>query len=131
MNAITLKVFYSFTQEMQSLVHEHARDDIDELVQQVALELLRAQPNDTAQTIFARARSAVRRFTQDVAHYAREIDEQRDEIADERDASALTRADCVREIAEREHITLRASQMRVKKQVERARLGDLFAGDAV
>jgi len=80
--------------------------------------------------IYSRARSRLRRATQDPAHYSAPLDiERHDAIADDdAEPTPARRAGIVREIAQRQRVTLRRAQQIVRRAVDRAMQGDLFAG---
>lgn len=130
MNALTLRTMSTFPDELQHRIRAHAYDDFDELVQQVALALLEAGRDDTMRAIFNRARSACRRFTQDIAHYGRDIEG----IADVADTPTHTpdggkkQREIAREIATDHGVTARRARQIIAAQLRRARQGDLFAG---
>ncbi|MHB1062835.1 MAG: hypothetical protein ACYC0G_13120 [Thiobacillus sp.] len=133
MNALTLRTLSTFPPELQSQVRAHRFDDIDELVQQVALALLEARRDDTIRTIFNRGRSACRRFTQDLAHYCRALDAVAGLAAADADADGqrrgLKRRDITRDIAETFRVTPQRAGQIVDEQLRRAAQGDFFADD--
>lgn len=130
MNALTARTLSTFPPELQSYIRSHHYDDIEELVQQVALALLEARRDDTMRSIFNRARSAVRRYTQNPAHYGRDIDGFAD-VADDNDPTNPPRGggkkrDLAREIAADHGVTTHRARQIIAKQMERAKQGDLF-----
>lgn len=129
MNALTLRTLSTFPTEHQSQVRAHRFDDINELVQQVALALLEANSDDTIRAIFNRARSATRRFRQNLAHYCRSLDAVENIAAGDvtETAAARTRRLTTREITADFGVTTRRGRQIVAAQIERARMGDLFA----
>lgn len=143
--SLTLRALATLPPELQKKIRAHRFDNQDDLIGQVVLELLEAGLDVAAVTnsgarlgqlgqVFDRARSAVRRFTQDPAHWSAghglddEIDPA-DVMAARTARRGGVRREAVLETAKREGITERAAQMRLKKTIERARWGDLFAGD--
>jgi hypothetical protein len=134
MNALTARTLATFPPELQAYIRTHSHDDVEELVQQVALALLEARRDDTMRSIFNRARSAVRRFTQNPAHYGRGrgIDGIADVAADDKDTpprGGKKRRELTREIAADRGVTSRRARQIVAAQVKRAKQGDLFADD--
>lgn len=132
MNALTIRTLATFPPELQARCRAHRfMDELDDLVQACAVELLQAHAGDTLAQIFSRARSACRRFTQDLAHYSREIDAELDAAPDDEPSpgGGGRRREITREVAARQGVTRRRAQMLVAEQIERARQGDLFAGD--
>lgn len=134
MNALTFRTLNTFPLEIQALIRAHAYEDIDELVQACAVELLKARRGDeTDLTIFKRARSAVRRLSQDPACYAIGIDDYAEVISAADTQAAVTarrgseRAGLVREVARLHKVSRRRAQQLLRRQVERAACGDLFA----
>lgn len=134
-DALTLRTLSTFPNELQHRIRAHAArfGDLDELVQQVALSLLEASRDDTMRAIFNRARSACRRFTQDLAHYNRALDAVAGLAAadadDDQPRRGLKRRDITRDMAETFRVTQRRAGQIVDKQLKRAAQGDLFAGD--
>jgi hypothetical protein len=130
-NALTFRALGALPMPLQAMarqhVQQHPADDIGELVSELAIaaiELADAATNPAH--IYNRARSRLRRATQDPAHYAAGIDiEWHDAIADD-ELSALCRRDIVRDVAARQHVTARRAQQLVKQQLARAAQGDLF-----
>lgn len=133
MNALTLRTMRTLPAELQHRIRAHRFDDADELVQQVALSLLEASRDDTMRAIFNRARSACRRFTQDLAHYGRALDRVADLAAadadDDQPRRGQKRRDITRDIAETFRVTPQRAGQIVDAQVRRAAQGDLFADD--
>lgn len=119
---------------LAALISAHAfADELQELVQEAALALT-ASPGDSVQAIYGRARSNVRRFSQDLAHYARGIDgiTEAEATAEqiELPAAKLTRKQARARIEADLGISTSAARRLLKKQLERMREnGDLFAGD--
>lgn len=129
-NALTLRTLATFPPELQTRCRAHIYDDFDELVQQVALALLEARRDDTLRAIFNRARSAVRRYTQNPAHYGRDIDGIAEDVAaDYTPAGGKKQREIAREISADHGVTTRRARQIIAAQVERAKQGDLFAGD--
>lgn len=132
MNALSHRVVATLSKTLQALIAAHRYDDLDELVQQVALARLEAEAGDSDDAIFSRARSAVRRQTQDVAHWSvghlDGFDIATDDVIAARTARrGSERADLVREVAQLRKVTRRRAQQLVKTQLERVVQGDLFA----
>lgn len=131
MNTLTLRTMLTFPPELQHSVRAHRFDDIDELVQQVALSLLEASRDDTMRAIFNRARSVARRFTQDLAHHSRSLESVADVAADGGDDGApraRKRRKIAREVSADFGVTTRRARQIIAAQVKRAQQGDLFGG---
>jgi hypothetical protein len=128
-SALTFRTLASLPPELQALpradVQEHPCDDLSEL-ELAALEITDAATD--ARRIYNRARSRLRRHTQDPAHYAIGIVFERHDIEKSAEQGSLRYADFVREAARQQHVTLRRAQQLVKQQLARAMQGDLFAG---
>lgn len=132
MNALTARTLSTFPVELQAYIRARSYDDTEELVQQVALALLEARRDDTMRSVFNRARSAVRRFTQNPAHYGRDIDGFADVATDDTDPTdpprGKKRRELAREIAADHGVSTRRARQIIAKQVRRAQQGDLFSG---
>lgn len=147
MNSLTLRALMALPQPLQQKVRAHRFDERDDLIGQVALELLEAGldvaavTNSTARLgqlgqVFNKARAAVRRFSQDPAHYSSRYGYGLEEEIDPDEVTAartrrrgVERREIVLETARRAGITERAAQLRVKKTLARATAnGDLFSG---
>jgi hypothetical protein len=131
MSSLTYRALAALPLPLQALARQHVAahpsDDLSELVSEIALAALElADAATDAQRIYSRARSRLRRHTQDVAHYAAGIDDAHHDIERDDEQCGLTRADIVREIAQRQRVTLRRGQQIVRRAVERASQGDLF-----
>mgnify|MGYP000185608724 CR=1 FL=1 len=134
MNALTLRTLSTFPLELQHRIRAHAArfGDGDDLMQDVAEAWLSARSTDTLRTIFNRARSANRRFTQDLAHYARSLGAVADLAAadaDDQPRRGLKRRDITRDLAETFGVTPQRAGQIVDAQLKRAEQGDLFADD--
>lgn len=131
MNALTARTLATFPAEIQAQILSHRFDDLDELVQAAALALLEARSGDTMSQIFKRARSAARRFTQDLAHHSRPLDAVAEvAVADRQEPTPTRRRDITREIVQAHGVTPRRARQIVAGQIERARMnGDLFGDD--
>lgn len=131
MNALTARIFATFPPELQSQVRSHRFDDIDEVVQAVALALFEARGKTTMYQIFKRARSNVRRFSQDLARHSAGLDAVAEiAVADQQDPTPLRRRDITREIVQQHGVTPRRARQIVAGQIERAKInGDLFLDD--
>lgn len=131
MNALTARIFATFPPELQSQVRSHRFDDIDEVVQAVALALFEARGKTTMYQIFKRARSNVRRFSQDLARHSAGLDAVAEiAVADQQDPTPLRRRDITRELAQTHGVTPRRARQIVAEQIERAKVNrDLFADD--
>lgn len=132
MNALSLRILATFPDGLQSLVRAHAYlGEIDELIQQVALALIEARHSDTLAKIFNRARSACRRYTQDLSHYSLGLDGiAADDKPDDEPppGGGRKRREITREAAADRGVTTRRARQIVAEQVRRAKQGDLFAG---
>lgn len=130
MNALTARTLCTLPAELQTQIRAHRfGDDLDELVQAAALALLEAHSGDTLAAIFKRARSAARRFTQDLAHHSAGLDDVGDVAAGRYEPTPLRRQDITREIVQQHGVTPRRARQIVAAQLERAKQGDLFAGN--
>jgi hypothetical protein len=134
-NGLTFRALGALPAPLQTLARAHARqhpsDSLDDLISELSLAALELADRTTdAACIYNRARSRLRRATQDPAHYVVGIDIERHDVEIEQDdePSSPRRADITREVAQRQRVSLRRAQQLVRRQVERARLGDLFAG---
>lgn len=124
----------TFPAPLAGLIRAHKyADEIADLAQEAALAML-AAPGASAATIYKRARSAVRRYTQNPAHYAAggdTLDALSD--GDTLDAAAdvpRTRRQIRRQIEADLGLSTRDAQRLLKKQLERMQEnGDLFAHD--
>jgi hypothetical protein len=136
MTALTWRALAALPPSLQELAWQHVMahpsDDIDDVISEVAVASLELGLAADAALVFNRARSRMRRASQDPAHYAVGIDIERHDVEIEGDdePSALRRADIVREIAQQRRVTQRRAQQLVKQQLARASQGDLFAGGA-
>lgn len=121
----------TFPAPLAALIRAHRyTDEIADLVQEAALAML-AAPGAPAQQVYKSARAAVRRFSQNPAHYGCSIDGISD--GDTLDAAADAPA-CRRQIRRQIEadlgISTRDAQRALKRQLERMREnGDLFAGN--
>jgi hypothetical protein len=136
MSSLTYRALAALPPALQALARQHIEhhpsDDINDLIGELALALLElADAATDAQRIYNRARSRLRRQTQDPAHYSAQLDIERHDIEQDDEPTPIRRADIVREIAARQRVTLRRAQQLVRRQIERAAQGDLFAGGAV
>lgn len=117
---------------LAALCRAHAYvDELQELVQEAALALL-AAPGDSAQRIYNRARSRVRRYKQNPAYYASNSTTSLDDLAapeaDNDELPALTRKQIRAQIQADLGLNTRDAQRLLKKQLKRMREnGDLFA----
>jgi hypothetical protein len=129
-SALTFRALAALPLPLQAMARQHIEhhptDDLGELVSEIAIAL--AELADAAtDRVFARARSRLRRQSQDPAHYAAGIDDAHHDIERDDEPSALCRRDIVRDVAARQHVTARRAQQLVKQQLMRAAMGDLFA----
>lgn len=131
MNALTARTLCTLPAELQTQIRAHRHDDLDELVQAAALALLEAKSSDTMSQIFKRARSAARRFTQDLAHHSRPLDAVAEvAVTDRQEPSPTRRRDITREIVQQHGVTQRRARQIVQEQIARAKANrDLFADD--
>jgi ABC-type transporter Mla subunit MlaD len=133
-NALTFRALGALPPALQQLARQHIEhhpyDDINDLIGELSLALLElADAAPDATRVFSRARSRLRRATQDVAHYAASIDDARHDTAQDDEPTPARRKDIVREVARQQHVSLRRAQQLVRRQIERAQIiGDLFAG---
>jgi hypothetical protein len=132
--SLSYRALAALPQPLQQLAWQHVQlhraDQLGELVSELAIAAIELADAD-AQQIFNRARSRLRRQTQDIAYYAAALDVERQDVAeDEEDEGEKPhfREEIVREIAQRHRVTLRRAQQIVRRQIERARAGDLFLG---
>lgn len=124
MNALTFSVLATFPLDLQHDIRAHAYDDLDELVQQCAISLLTASATDTLGEIFARARSATRRVTQDPAFWGRDVDIDAD--APVTIKKTIKKKTVVQQVAADQGVSDRRARQIVAEQLERAGQGDLF-----
>jgi gamma-glutamyl:cysteine ligase YbdK (ATP-grasp superfamily) len=128
-SSLTYRALAALPPALQALARQHVQlhptDDIGELVSEIALALLELAERSTDARIYSRARSRMRRATQDVAHYSAPLEHDIEQQDDE--PSLIRRADIVREVQQRQHVTRRRAQQIVRRAVERAMQGDLFA----
>jgi hypothetical protein len=138
--ALTFRALAALPQPLQAMarahVQQHPCDDLGELISELALAALELtdRSTDAAHNIYARARSRLRRATQDVAHYSVTLDiERHDTAADDADdePSLIRRQDIVLDVQQRKRVTLRRAQQLVRRQIERAAQGDLFIADEI
>jgi hypothetical protein len=134
-SALTFRALATLPQPLQTLARAHVAvhpaDNLDDLISELAIAQLEAVDQTTdAACIYSRARSRLRRTTQDPAHYGAPLDIERHDIGVEQDdeTTALRRSDITREVARQHDVSLRRAQQLVRRQIERTRLGDLFAG---
>lgn len=131
MNALTFRTLGTLPAELQSQIRAHHFDDLDEIVQAAALALLEARAGDTMSKIFSRARSATRRFTQDLAHHSTGIDAVAESaVAGRQEQTPMCRRDITREVAQQYGVTPRRARQIVAEQIERTKINrDLFVDD--
>lgn len=110
-------------------VAAHPTDDLGELVSELYIAAAELAASDDV--VFARARSRLRRQTQDPAHYGAALDIERDDIEATSESTALRYRDYVSDLARERRVTRRRAQQLVRKAIERARRGDLFFAAAV
>lgn len=128
MNALTARTLCTLPAELQTQIRAHRHDDLDELVQAAALALLETRSGDTMAAIFKRARSAARRFTQDLAHHSAGLDAVAEVAAGRQEPTPLRRRDITREIVQQHGVTQRRARQIVQEQIARAKANrDLFA----
>jgi len=130
-SSLTFRALAALPAALQTLARQHVQqypDDLDDLISELAIALLELADRATdASRVFARARSRIRRATQDLAHYSVPLDIERHDVEqDDEDETTLRRQDIVREVAERQRVTLRRAQQIVRRAIERANQGDLF-----
>jgi hypothetical protein len=135
MTSLALRALAALPVPLQTMARQHIAahpcDDLGELVSEIAIALAELADRATdAERVFARARARVRRASQDPAHYGAPLDIERHDIGVEQDdeTTALRRSDITREVARQHDVSLRRAQQLVRRQIERTRLGDLFAG---
>jgi hypothetical protein len=102
--ALTYRALAALPPALQAMARQHVQhrptDDLSELVSELALALLElAERSTDPARIYSRARSRLRRATQDVAHYSVPLDTEHHDIERDDEQSGITRADIVREIA--------------------------------
>lgn len=130
--ALHFRVLEALPAPLAALCRAHAyADELQELVQEAALAML-AAPEDSATAIYNRARSNVRRFSQNPAHYATGGDAIDMLFGDDvlTAGAGFTRRQVRKQIESDLGLNTRAAQRLLRKQLERMREnGDLFAGD--
>jgi hypothetical protein len=132
-NGLTFRALGALPVELQSLarahVAAHPSDDLGDLVFEIALAALELAGRGTdAQSIFSRARSRLRRITQDPAHFSVMLDEHHD-IPQDGEPTPTRRVDIVREVAARQRVTARRAQQIIRAQLARSAQGDLFIAE--
>jgi len=131
--ALTWRALGALPPALRALARQHVQchpcDDLGDLISELAVAALELanRATDPAR-IYSRARSRLRRATQDPAHYAVGIDIERHDIERDDEPTPIDRRDIVREVARQHHESLRRAQQIVRRQIERAARGDLFAG---
>lgn len=144
--------------ELAGLIKRHCRvysDSMSELVSESWLQLHRAGGKATFAEVFGKARSAIRRQTQDPAHHAigmicepenDDLEQEEEEerggakrdgeqeqcvaLAQPRARRGSERRAAAEQVAVAHGVSLRRGQQLVKKQLRRASQGDLFGGGA-
>jgi len=136
-NALTFRALSALPAGLQELARQHVErhpcDCIDDLIGELAVALAELR-GAAAEVIYNRARSRLRRATQDPAHHSAPLDIERHDVEqqdDEAEPSAARRRDIVREIAQQRRVSVRRAQQLVKSQIERAMQGDLFIADEI
>jgi hypothetical protein len=134
--ALTFRALSALPPALQSLarqhVQQHPSDDLSELVSELAVAAIELADRSTdAARVFARARSWLRRQTQDPAHYSAHLDIERHDTVQDDEPSALRRADLVLEVQQRQRVTTRRAQQIIRAQLARAMQGDLFIADEI
>jgi hypothetical protein len=133
-SSLTFRALAALPLPLQTLarqhVQQHPRDCLDDLISELALAALEFADRATdASSIYNRARSRLRRQTQDVAHFSAPLDDEHQDIERDNEPTPTRRADIVREVQQRQRVTARRAQQLVKQQLARAAMGDLFIGD--
>jgi hypothetical protein len=138
MSSLTFRALAALPLPLQALARQHVAahpsDDLNDIISELAIAAIEIADRATDPAhIYNRARSRMRRQTQDPAHYSTQLDIERHDAEQDDEPSLIRRQDIVREIAQRQRVTLRRAQQLVKQQIERAAHGDLFieAGGAV
>jgi len=135
-SALTFRALSALPPVLQEMARQHARqhpaDELGELVSEIAAALLELDDKaaDPA-LVFSRARSRLRRATQDPAHYSVTLGDAHHDIERDAEPTPARRADIVREIAQQRRVSVRRAQQLVKSQIERAMQGDLFIADEI
>jgi hypothetical protein len=134
MSSLTYRALAALPSGLQTLAKQHVAahpaDDINDLIGELAvaaLEIVDAA-TDPAR-IYSRARSRVRRQTQDPARYSVTLDDAYHDIERDDEPSLIRRADIVRDVQQRQRVTMRRAQQIVRRQIARVAQGDLFIGD--
>lgn len=134
MNALTLRALAALPLETQAQIRAHQYiDDLDEIIQNAWLARLEtgSDDDDAMRSIADRARSDSRRYTQDPAYYGRGLDGIADTCAGavERPTRARKKREIVLEVTADFRVGKRRGRQIVDRQIDRAKLGDLFADD--
>lgn len=130
MNALTLRALALLPSAERAKIRAHKYlDELEDLVQNAWIELLEMESGDTMRSLADRARSDSRRFTQDPAHYSRPLDGIADVAVDKQPTRARKKKEIVLEITADFKVGKRRGRQIVDRQIDRARLGDLFADD--
>lgn len=109
--------------------------DLDDLVQNAWLAALEAKRSglsnvkrgDSVRSLADRARSCSRRYTQDPVYYGRSLDGLADMPVEPQAAGGMTRREIAREITADFRVGPRRARQIIERQIDRARMGDLFA----
>lgn len=146
MDYLTKAALLALPVGLQALVNSDRYNNKRELIQNCALEFLKAKSTDTLEQVYKRARARTRRFTQDIVHFSCAYDDgnRKHEKAlefhrnlfvmdeGEEEAAARKRADRTKALAKELGVSQRRAQQIVKQQLDDTkRQGDLFVmGDA-
>jgi hypothetical protein len=120
MHALTARALALLPAPLQSFCrHDSKYNDIAELVSECHAQLLAADADTDLLTVYKRARSACRRFTQDISHYASCYDSIDHSVPSPEPAEPTPdrRRDYVKRIAEERGVTLRRAQQIVKQML--------------
>lgn len=120
MHALTARALALLPAPLQSFCKTDSKyNDIAELVSECHAQLLAADADTDLLTIYQRARSACRRYTQDLSHYSRKFSSIEHSVAAPEPAEPTPdrRRDYVRRIAEERGVTLRRAQQIVKQML--------------
>jgi hypothetical protein len=146
MDQLTKAALGALPAGLQAFVNGDRYNNKRELIQNCALEFLKAKSTDTLEQIYKRARARTRRYTQDIVHFSCAYDDSNRKhekalefhrnlfVMDEgeEEAAVLKRSERTKALAETLGVSQRRAQQIVKQQLDDTkRQGDFFVmGDA-
>lgn len=128
--SLTHRALAVLPRELQALARAHVQrcpaDDLGELISEIFLAIATAKAGEPLVRTFERARSNLRRETQDPARYGAGLDDQLAATASAPKQENKKKSEVVREVAARRAVSERYGRKLVARQLSRARAGDLF-----